>query len=88
MPKGTCRPKATSNSEKIKPVALAIIELRLSEDISQSVTQLLSQSLENSVKYIYLKFCSNLLKSFRVNLKACLGLVLPNQYCLIVVRGN
>ena len=33
-------------SEEIKPVALAIIELRLSEGISQSV----SQSLENSVK--------------------------------------
>ena len=29
---------------------------------------------------------SNLLKAFWVNLKACLGLVLPNQYCLIVVR--
>ena len=24
---------------------------------------------------------------FRVNLKACLGLVLPNQYCLTVARG-
>ena len=36
--KGTSRAKATSNSEKIKPVALAIIELHLSEGISQSVT--------------------------------------------------
>ena len=27
----------------------------------------------------------NLLKAFRVNLKACLGLVLPHQYCLIIV---
>ena len=44
--KGTCRVEATSNSEKIKPVALAVIELRLSEGISQSVTQ----SAENSVK--------------------------------------
>ena len=50
MPKGTCRAEAMSNSEKIKPVALAIIVLRLSEDISQSVTYLLSQSVENSVK--------------------------------------
>ena len=50
MPKGTCRAEATSNSEKIKPVALAVIELRLSEGISQSVTYLLSQSVENSVK--------------------------------------
>ena len=45
MPKGTCRAEAMSNSEKIKPVALVIIKLRLSEGISQSVTQ----SVENSV---------------------------------------
>ena len=43
MPKGTCRAEATSNSEKIKPIALAVIELRLSEGISQSVSHLLSQ---------------------------------------------
>ena len=46
MPKGTCQAEATSNSEKIKPVALAVIKLRLYEGISQ----FLSQSLENSVK--------------------------------------
>ena len=46
MPKGTRRAEATSNSEKIKPVALAVIELHLSEGITQSVTQ----SVENSVK--------------------------------------
>ena len=45
MPKGTCRAEATSNSEKIKPVALAVIELRLS-----SVSQLLSQSVGNSIE--------------------------------------
>ena len=50
MPKGTCQAKAMSNSEKIKPVALSVIELRFSEGISQSVTYLLSQSVENSVK--------------------------------------
>ena len=44
MPKGIYRAEAKSNSEKIKPVALAVIELRLSEGISQ----LLSQSVENS----------------------------------------
>jgi len=38
MAKGTSWAKATSNSEKIKPVALAIIELRESEGISQSVS--------------------------------------------------
>ena len=46
IPKGTSWAKVMSDSEKIKPVALAIIELRLSEGISYSV----SQSLENSIK--------------------------------------
>ena len=36
---------ATSNSEKIKPVALAVKKLRLSKGISQSG----SQSVENSI---------------------------------------
>ena len=46
--------EAMSNSEKIKPVALAIIELRLSEGISQ----LLSQSVTR-------KFCLiNIFKNF------------------------
>ena len=81
MPKGTCWAKAMSNSEKIKPVASSVIKLCLSEGISQSVTQ----SVENSVD---LKFRSNLLKAFRVDLMACLGLVLPNQYCVIIVWEN
>ena len=38
--KGTCQPEAMSNSEKTKPIALAVTE---SEGISQSV----SQSVEN-----------------------------------------
>ena len=46
MPKGTCQAEATLNSEKIKPVAVAIIELHLSEGISY----LVSQSVENSVE--------------------------------------
>ena len=85
MPKGICRAEATLTVKKIKPVALGVIELCLSEGISQLLSQLLIQSL--LIKFI-LKFCSNLLKVFRVNLKACLGLVLPNQYCLIIVMGN
>ena len=84
MPKSTSRAEATSNSEKIKPVALAVIELCLSEGISQSVRQ----SLEILLYKKFLKFRSNLLKAFRVDLKACLGLVLLNQYCLIVVWEN
>jgi len=46
LPKGTCQAEAMSNSEKIKPVALAVIELYWSEGIRQ----LVSQSVENSIK--------------------------------------
>ena len=35
-PKGTSRDEVTLNSEKIKPIALAIIELRLPEGIRQA----------------------------------------------------
>jgi len=38
------------NTEEINPVALAIIELCLSEGISQLVSQSVSQSTENSFK--------------------------------------
>ena len=70
MPKGTSCAEVTSNSEKIKPVALAIVKLRLSEGIiSQSGSQSVSSKF---VKYIFFKFHSNLLKAFRVDLKACL----------------
>jgi len=37
MAKGTSQAEVTSNSEKIKPVALAIVELCKSEGIRQSV---------------------------------------------------
>ena len=70
MPKGTSRAEATSNSEKIKPVALAVIELRLSEGISQ---------IPLNKVFCKKKFRSNLLKTFWVDLKACLDLVLPNN---------
>jgi len=38
MAKGTFQVEATLNSEKIKPVALAIVELRESEGIRQAVS--------------------------------------------------
>ena len=86
MPKGTCQAGATSNNEKIKPIALAVIELCLSEGIRQLLTYSVSRKFRRIKKFF--KFRSNLLKAFRVNLKACLGLVLPHQYCLIVIREN
>ena len=48
MPKGTCWAKTTLNSEKIKPVALAVIKLCLSEGISQSVRQSVESSVATS----------------------------------------
>jgi len=46
MPKRTSQAEVTSNSEKIKPVASPVIELCLTEGVSQSG----SQSKENSIK--------------------------------------
>ena len=46
LAKGTSWDEATLNSEEIKPIALAVIELRLSEGIIQIV----SQSAEKSAK--------------------------------------
>ena len=37
---------------------------------------------------IFLKFCGNFLKEFTVGLKACLGLILLNQYYPIVIWEN
>ena len=37
MPKGTSRAEAMLNSEKVKPVALAVIELCFTEGISQLI---------------------------------------------------
>jgi len=48
MAKGTSRDEARSNSEKIRPVALAIVELRESEGIGQAGRQAGRQSVENS----------------------------------------
>jgi len=43
MAKGTSQAEETLNSEKIKSVALAIVELRKSEGIRQAGRQLVSQ---------------------------------------------
>jgi len=78
--KGTSRAEATSNSEKIKPKQLLSYM-----SLKESSRQVVGQSVENSGKYIYFLICSNLLKAFWVDLKACLGLFLPNQYCSITI---
>jgi len=39
MPKSTSWAEAVSNSEKLNPLALAVIKLHLSEDMSQSLIQ-------------------------------------------------
>ena len=44
----TCRAEVASKSEIIKPISLAVIELRLSEGISQSVNQSVNHSVRQS----------------------------------------
>ena len=56
-----------------------VIELRLSEGISQSD----SQSVET---YDFLKFHKNLMQRFRVDLKTFLKLAMPNQCCHVVTK--
>ena len=71
IPKGTSWDAMTSNSEKIKPVALVIIELRLSEGISQSVSRKFH-------KTFFFKFRSNFLEAFQIVPALLLSLVIPN----------
>ena len=73
------------NSEEIKPVAIAIIELRLSEGISQSVGRSVSQSVsqqKNLLNRKFLKFHNDLMQRFRVELKISLGLEKKQQKTL------
>ena len=72
MPKGTSRADVTLNSKKIKPVAIAVIELCLTEDISQAVSH-----KKIPLNNFFFKFPGNFLKAFQFDLKAYLGLVLP-----------
>ena len=76
MPKDTSLDEVTSNSEKIKPIALAVIELCLSEGNRQAG----SWTVENPIAH-FLKFCDNLLKAFRIVQKTLLGLVIVLSRC-------
>jgi len=58
----TSQAEVILHSKKIKPIALAIIELRESEGIRQAV----SQSVKILLNKLFLKFHSNFLKTFRV----------------------
>ena len=49
VPKSISKAEAMSNSEKIKPIALAIIVIHLSKGINQSVSQSISQLPSQSV---------------------------------------
>ena len=52
--------KATSDREKNKPTALAIIELCLT--MSEGIRQAVGQSVENSIEYTLEKLCSYILE--------------------------
>ena len=91
MPKGDSQVEVASNHEKIKPISLAIIELCLSEGISQSVgwsvrpsvrpsVSQSSQSVENSLQK------SKISDQLFGSVSGCnLGLVILNQYCMKVL---
>jgi len=49
--KGTSPDEVTLNSAKIKPIAVVVIKLRLSESISKLVSQSVRQS-ENLTKFL------------------------------------
>ena len=59
IPKGTSQDEAMLNSEKIKPVAVVIIELHLSEGISQLLTDALQNFFKNSMATCWKCFGSN-----------------------------
>ena len=52
MPKGASQAEATLNSEEIKLVALAIIQLHLSEGIIYAVSQLVRQLVSRKFHFI------------------------------------
>ena len=62
MSKGTCWTEATSNSDNRHPIALAIIELLLSEVISQSIEafQVLLRAILGLV--IPIQYCQDAMK--------------------------
>jgi len=82
MPKGISRAEAISNSEKIMPIALGITGLKTSGG------QVVSLSVSRKFHWIFLKFCSNLLKVIWVDLKACLGLINTAQLSSGKVETN
>jgi len=72
--KDTSQAEATLNNEKIKHVALAIVELRQSKGINKSVKQLVSKSVKIPLNN-FLKFLWQLFESI---LSQSESLVLPN----------
>ena len=65
------------NSEEIKPVAIAIIESRLSERISKGVSQ---KKIRLNTEF------KNFLEWIRNDLKTFLSLAMSNLYCLDVTK--
>ena len=79
--------------ENLVCVATTIGQLQHTEDLKPMFLDTFKWAIRpvfpETVTYIYIfKFYSSLLKAFQVDLKACLGLVLPNQYCLIIVSEH
>jgi len=84
LQKGTFWDKVALNSEEIKPIALVVIELHLSEGVSQSIGWSVGQSVEILLHKKFLKFYINLREGFMIDLKTFLSFFMPNQCCLNV----
>jgi len=80
MSKGTSRTKATPNNEKSSPLPKLYYRVTLAH---QSVSYLLSRKF-------CLKNCKNCSTIILINMKGCvcMGLVLPSQYCFVVIWEN
>ena len=87
LKKGTTWAEATSNREKIKPVALAVVELRLSEGIRQAGGRAVISRF-----FFNLKFCCNLSQVFFGHSEDTLGLVCTSpilpRHCEAGFWGN
>ena len=72
MSKSTCQAETTSNSEKIKPVSLAVIKLQLPEGISQSVSQWKNSTIKF---FVVATFGSVCFRSYLRNFRACFSTI-------------
>ena len=77
--KGMSQDKATLNSAKIRPIALSVINTSYTCLLALT-SKWVSNSVSQSVKKNFFKFCSNFCEWVGNDLKTLLCLAIPNQY--------